>query len=89
MFAVLKRLESGAVVKLPLDDGGGVFQGRKLYENLRGKMDVDIENGFLVQRFPVYRNEDPNCCPTGGQRKVFYRLDVKAFVVEKVQAVPL
>jgi len=28
----------------------------------------------LVQRFPIYRDGDPNAAPTGGTREVSYRL---------------
>jgi len=32
-----------------------------------------VENTF-VRRFPLYRKDDPNCCPTGGTRQLEYKL---------------
>jgi hypothetical protein len=43
----------------------------------RGYMGHDrfgIEKDYLVRTFPIYRKEDPNCCPGGGIRKLYYRL---------------
>jgi len=33
-----------------------------------------IKDGFLVRSFPVYGDNDPNCCPTGGTRELYYEL---------------
>jgi hypothetical protein len=33
-----------------------------------------IEDGYLTRRFPVYKNGDPNCCPSGGERILYYTL---------------
>jgi hypothetical protein len=33
---------------------------------------------------PVYRASDPNCCPTGGFDRAFYRFDGKSFVVAEL-----
>ena len=43
----------------------------------RGYMGHDrfkIQGHYLVRTFPVYEKEDPNCCPTGGERKLYYKL---------------
>ena len=32
------------------------------------------DRGYLVRSFPIYRKADPNCCPSGGVRKIYYRL---------------
>jgi len=43
----------------------------------RGYMGHDrfsIERGHLVRSFPLYKKGDPNCCPSGGTRKLYYRL---------------
>jgi hypothetical protein len=33
---------------------------------------------------PVYRRTDPNCCPTGGFDRAYYRFDGKRLVVTKL-----
>jgi hypothetical protein len=33
-----------------------------------------IEKAHLVRTFPIYEKDDPNCCPSGGIRKLYYRL---------------
>jgi hypothetical protein len=33
---------------------------------------------------PVYRSADPNCCPTGGFDRAFYRFDGKRLVVTEL-----
>lgn len=75
-------------MRLPLDDSGNAFRGRNLYQDLRGKMDVELVNDLLVQRFPVYREGDPNCCPTGGLRRLFFRWNGTALALERVEESP-
>jgi len=33
-----------------------------------------VQDAYLIRSFPVYKNDDPNCCPTGGTRTLYYRL---------------
>jgi len=33
-----------------------------------------IEQSFLIREYPIYKKEDPNCCPSGGIRRLRYRL---------------
>ena len=43
----------------------------------RGYMGHDrfsIEKAHLVRTFPIYEKDGPNCCPSGGIRKLYYRL---------------
>ena len=45
--------------------------------NSKGYMGHDtftIDQDRLVRSFPIYRKDDPNCCPTGGTRHLGYRL---------------
>ncbi len=44
---------------------------------LQGYMGHDrfeIEGKYLIRSFPIYREDDPNCCPTGGRRTIYYLL---------------
>jgi arylsulfatase A-like enzyme len=52
-----------------LPDKGLYFQG------YRGHNEFQIENGVLVNEFPVYAESDTNANATLGRRKVFYTLD--------------
>lgn len=83
---VFTRSASGEVVELEI---GEIPSGdQKIREGLRGKVDLKVEHGILVKEFPVYRDEDPNCCPTGGARRFSYRWDGQAFVLDKFEDLP-
>lgn len=43
----------------------------------RGYMGHDrfkIKGKYLLRSFPIYRKDDPNCCPSGGTRTLYYTL---------------
>jgi len=43
----------------------------------RGYMGHDrftLSDSYLIRSFPVYKKNDPNCCPSGGKRKLYYKL---------------
>jgi hypothetical protein len=48
----------------------------------------NIENNHLIREFPIYKESDPNALPSGGIRRVIYKLKDDSFVVEKVENVP-
>jgi hypothetical protein len=61
--------------------GGGwqlVLKRLKLY-----KVGVFRAGGDLVESQPVYRKNDPNCCPTGGFDRVRFHWDGSRFVVAR------
>ena len=44
---------------------------------LRGYMGHDrfeLTDKYLIRIFPIYKKEDPNCCPSGGTRRIYYEL---------------
>ena len=45
-----------------------------LFEGFMGHNKFSIEDGKLVNSFPVYSENDTNSNPTGGKRKLLYRL---------------
>ena len=45
-----------------------------LFEGFMGHNKFEIEDGKLVNTFPVYLENDNNANPTGGNRKIVYRL---------------
>ena len=47
----------------------------KVMRGYRGFDDYFIVGNELIRRFPVYRGDDePQCCPTGGHRLLYYKL---------------
>lgn len=83
---VFTRSAAGEVVELDVGEIPSV--GQKLREGLRGKVDLKVEEGMLVKESPLYRDEGPNCCPTGGVRRFAYRWDGKAFALDKFEDLP-
>ena len=54
--------------KEPADDS-------KAMRGYRGFDDYFIVGNELIRRFPIYRSdEEPQCCPTGGHRLLYYKL---------------
>lgn len=88
VLGVFKLLQSGELRSLPLSPRKGQFHGSDPYEGIRGHMGLEIESGKLVLVFPVYRPEDPNCCPSGGERRLVFKWDGKGFVLVDVVVVP-
>lgn len=86
LSAVFTRSASGEVAELEVREIPSTEP--QLHEGLRGKMDLKIEDGILVEEFPVYRDDDSNCCPAGGVRRFFYRFDGKSFVLDKFEDLP-
>ena len=46
----------------------------RIYRGYMGHDRFRIEGHYLIRRFPLYKKNDPNCCPSGGYREVYYRL---------------
>ena len=47
---------------------GGAFFG------YMGHDSIFLDKGRLYRKFPIYREGDANCCPTGGDRRLEYEL---------------
>ncbi len=47
----------------------------KLLQGYMGHDHFEIKGKYLIRSFPIYRKEDPNCCPTGGRRILYYVLE--------------
>jgi hypothetical protein len=88
-FGVLKRKPDGKLTALPIEAERKEFKGRRnLGEGLRGHLSLEIENGRLVEIFPVYTSGEPNCCAEGGKRRFVYRWNGQAFVLDDIIDVP-
>jgi hypothetical protein len=48
------------------------------------KLRLFVSNGELEVVLPVYKRSDPNCCPTGGFERAYYRFDGKRLVVTEL-----
>ena len=89
-FGVLKMLPDGKIVPLPIEGERNQFKGRhNLYEGLRGHLRLEIQNGRLVEIYPVYGNEkECNACSSGGERKFIYRWDGHQFTLDDIMDTP-
>jgi hypothetical protein len=43
---------------------------------------LDFAAGKFVLSYPIYKKDDPNCCPTGGKEYVYFEWDGKGFVLK-------
>jgi hypothetical protein len=82
LIVVTNSAGSGSYGRLriftPADDQGlQIVEPPVLNECLNGEYRghdlFRIQDGVIVHEFPIYRKEDPNCCPSGGLRRLFYR----------------
>ena len=86
LYLITSGMGSGAyggVFAYAVTSGGDLvpIQYRELDENsrllqgYRGKDEFFIVGDRLVRRFPVFRDEDPECCASGGNRLIYYKLE--------------
>lgn len=84
LYGVFTRSASGGTVELAISDTGD----KKAVEGLRGHVDIKVADGNFVEEFPIYRDKDSNCCPTGSVRRFVYRWNGKVFRPDKIEDVP-
>ena len=41
-----------------------------LMEGYQGRDSYELTDGKLIRKFPIYLEDDPNCCPGGGERVI-------------------
>jgi hypothetical protein len=85
---VLKLLPDAKLAVLPMQPTPKTFKGRNPYADLRGHMVIEIKNGQLVELYPIYKDDDPNCCGQGGTRNFIYRWDGHQFVLDDIIDAP-
>jgi hypothetical protein len=81
---------SGSYARLrlftPADNGLQIFELPSLIESLtseyRGHDRFFLHDDLIIREYPIYRDKDPNCCPSGGLRRQFYRFNGKALILE-------
>lgn len=88
-FGVVKLTRDGKLVDMPIQPHEGDFKGRDVYDGLRGHMSLLVQNGNLVEVYPVYKDEKAcEACSSGGQRFFIFHWDGSRFVLDKVTDVP-
>lgn len=84
-FGVVKLMQDGKLVDMPIKPHQGPFKGRDVYDRLRGHMSLAAKNGGLVEVYPVYSDEkECEACSTGGRREFIFQWDGSRFVLEDV-----
>lgn len=88
-FGVVKLTRDGKLVDMPIQPHEGGFKGRDVYDGLRGHLGLAVQNGNLVEVYPLYK-DDKECeaCSSGGQRFFAFHWDGNRFVLEDVTDVP-
>jgi hypothetical protein len=69
-FGVLKLERTGKLRDLEIVEPSEPFRARDPRAGLRGHVWLTIENGRLVESFPVYRGEECEACASGGRRRL-------------------
>jgi hypothetical protein len=88
-FGVVKLMQDGKLVDMPIKPHEGAFKGRDVYDRMRGHMSLAVKNGKLVEVYPVYSDEkECEACSSGGQRQFIFQWDGSRFVLEDVIDVP-
>ena len=88
ILEVLKIDKDGKLVTLETADENHVIPPLSKGGYVAGHLFLGIEEGRLIQISPVYYENDANCCPSGGTRKLIYGWDGKKFQVERVVDTP-
>lgn len=86
LIAVFTLTANGKVEELPIERRKWTepFKGRDPSLGLQGQMTVAIENGRLIEKFPIFKGTDPGCCASGGTREFIYRWKSDKLVLDDV-----
>ena len=87
-LGVVKLQPNGKLADLPIAKIPETFKGRDPFEGLRGHIRLDIEDGRLVERYPVYKGGECEACSEGGERKFVFRWDGHQLVLDNIVDIP-
>lgn len=74
----------GGPIQLEIENHRLSFSGQDYSAGIQSRGQFRILNGNLVQIYPIYRKDDPTCCPEGGWRTFVYTWNGTRFVVSDV-----
>ncbi len=86
IFGVFRLDGRGTVSSMPVHEKTALVRGKS--SHFAGHKQLNLTGGKLVESFPLYREGDPNCCPTGGGREIHFRWSGSAFEVSAVKDNP-
>lgn len=52
-------------------------------EGYNGHDKMEFTSGKLVLSHPVYKPDDPNCCPTGGTKYTYFKWNGSKFIIDR------
>ena len=61
---------------------------KKFFDGFAGHGYFGIDKTKLIFFFPVYKDGDPNCCPTGGKTTITFKWSGSKFIYDKVTTDP-
>jgi len=90
LYAVFRLNPDRKLIRLEFEPQktAGRFKGKNFNVGLRGKIWVLIENGRLIEEFPIFKEGDANCCASGGIRHLIYRWNGRKLALEDVVDLP-
>ena len=86
IFRVFRLDARGRVSSMPVHEKAALFRGKS--SHFAGHKQLSLKGGKLVESFPLYREGDANCCPTGGGREIHFRWSGSAFEASEVKDDP-
>lgn len=82
------RLKNGKLEKLVIDENF-IWKGKDYSKKMKrgGHGSLAIRDGRLFQVVAIYKENDPNCCPSGGAWEFRYKYNGKSFVIDQAKYV--
>lgn len=86
LIAVFTLNPNGPVRELPIEKikWNDPFKGHDPSSGLPGQMTVAIEHERLIEKFPIFKETDRECCASGGTREFIYKWKADKLILEDV-----
>ena len=85
---VYKLTRDGALHILPRDILVSVHEDVEIHFGNEPGLVLSVEKGILVGSFSIHNERDPNCCPMGGVRKIYWRWNGQRFAIRTIRHFP-
>jgi hypothetical protein len=82
-------LNSQGVLKEITPDLTKIPSYDKVFETSKGHEYFHIDNTTLIFDFPIYNEDDSNCCATGGKTTITFKWDGNKFIFDKTIITPM